>query len=68
VLAVATSDSDLRVARTRRAAAVDERLNAQREVDEIGLAYAAAQQRLRTAEASEVHAQTLLEAEEGRER
>jgi hypothetical protein len=68
VLAVATSDSDLRAARTRLAAAVDERLNAQREVDEIGLAYAAAQQRLRTAEASEAHAQTLLEAVEGRER
>lgn len=42
--------------------AADERQHAQREVDEIGLAYAAAQERLRTAEAGEKEAQSALAA------
>jgi len=65
--AVATSDGEIRAARTRLAAAVHDRLNAQREVDEVGLAYAASQQRLRTSEAVETQARAELKAAEGRD-
>jgi hypothetical protein len=63
-VAVPTSDGDILAARTRLAAAVEDRVNAQREVDEVGLAFEAAQQRLRTAEAVEAESQTQLEAVE----
>lgn len=59
------SDRELVQARRRLEAATGERQEAQREVDEIGLAYAAAQERLRTAEAAEAEAQSALDAVEG---
>ena len=58
------SAAELTQARERLMAAADERQDARREVDEIGLAYAAAQERLRTAETSEVDARSRLEAAE----
>jgi hypothetical protein len=51
-------------ARERLTAAADERQVAQREVDQIGLAYAAAQERLRTAEAAEAQAREAVKAAE----
>ena len=57
-----TSEAERGHARERLAAAVDETQDAQREVDEIGLAYAAAQARLRTAEAAEADARSALDA------
>jgi hypothetical protein len=63
-VAVPTSDGEILAARTRLAAAVEDRVASQRDVDELGLAFAAAQQRLRTAEAVEAEAQTRLEAVE----
>jgi hypothetical protein len=58
-------DAELVHARKRLAAAEEERQAAQREVDEIGLAYAAAQERLRTAETAEAEARSAVEAAEG---
>lgn len=55
-------DPSLLLARARLATAVTEREQAQREVDEIGLTYAAAQERLRTAEAAEAEARSVVEA------
>ena len=56
------SDAERLRARERLAAAEVEAQDARREVDEIGLAYAAAQQRLRTAEAAVTEASSALEA------
>jgi hypothetical protein len=58
------SDAELRQARDRFEAAATERQEAQREVDESGLAYAAAQERLRTAESAEAEARAALQAAE----
>jgi len=58
-------DPEVIAARQRLAEAVDEREGAQREVDEIGPAYAAAQERLRTAQSAVAEAQTALNAREG---
>ncbi len=55
------SEAELLRARERLAAAVDERQGAQREVDEIGLAYAAAQERLRIAEGAEADARSAVD-------
>ena len=60
-----TLDPEVVAARQRLAAVVDERQDAQREVDEIGLAYVVAQERLRTAEGAVAEAQTALDAAEG---
>ncbi|MBI4899892.1 MAG: hypothetical protein HY829_05380 [Actinobacteria bacterium] len=49
-------------ARARLADAAEERRDAEREVEELGLAYATAQERLRTAEAAETKAQSALES------
>ena len=65
VVAVPKPDPEVIAARQRLAEAVDEREGAQREVDEIGLAYAAAQERLRTAQSAVAEAQTALNAREG---
>jgi len=58
-------DPEVIAARQRLAEAVDEREGAQREVDEIGPAYAAAQERLRTVQSAVAEAQTALNAREG---
>jgi hypothetical protein len=58
-------DLELVAARQRLAEAIDEREGAQREVDEIALAYAAAQERLRTAQSAVAEARTALDAREG---
>jgi hypothetical protein len=58
-------DPELIAARQRLAEAADEREGAQREVDEIGLAYAAAQERLRAAQSAVAEAQTALDARQG---
>jgi hypothetical protein len=63
-MAKPTSDAELRQARDRFDAAATQRQEAQREVDEIGLAYAAAQERLRTAESGEAEARAALQAAE----
>lgn len=65
VVAVPKPDPEVIAARQRLAEAVDEREGAQREVDEIGLAYAAAHERLRTAQSAVAEAQTALNAREG---
>jgi hypothetical protein len=49
-------------ARARLADAAEERRDAEREVEELALAYAAAQERLRTAEAAEAKAQSALDS------
>ena len=49
-------------ARARYAQAVEERRDAEREVAELGVAYAAAQERLRSAELAEAAAESALEA------
>ena len=54
------SDPELVRARERLAAATGEQEEAQREVDELGLAYAAAQERLRAASAAEAQARSAL--------
>ncbi len=54
------SDHELVRARERLAAATGDREEAQREVDEIGRAYAAAEERLRTASAAEAQARSAL--------
>ena len=64
VVAVPKPDPEVIAARQRFAEAVDEREGAQREVDEIGLAYAAAHERLRTAQSAVAEAQTALNARE----
>lgn len=56
--------AELARARERLSAAAGERQDAQQEVDEIGLAYAAAQERLRTAEAAESEAHAAVESAE----
>jgi hypothetical protein len=53
---------ELATASKRHAAALDERAEAQREVDATGLAYAQAQERLRTAEETETAAAEALAA------
>lgn len=58
------AQAELARARQRLSAAADERQDAQREVDEIGLAYAAARERLRTAEAAESEAQAAVDSAE----
>jgi hypothetical protein len=58
-------DPELIAARQRLAEAADEREGAQCEVDEIGLAYAAAQERLRAAQSAVAEAQTALDARQG---
>jgi hypothetical protein len=58
-------DPELVAARQRLAEAIDERESAQREVDETGLAYAAAQERRRTAQSAVAEARTALDAREG---
>jgi len=65
VVAVPKPDPEVIAARQRLAEAVDEREGAQREVDEIGLAYAAAQERLRAAQSAVAEAQTALDARQG---
>ncbi len=49
-------------ARTRLGAAVDERREAEREVEALGLAYAAAQERLQAAAAAEAQAQSAVDS------
>jgi hypothetical protein len=65
VVAEPTPDPEVIAARQRLSEAVDEREGAQREVDGIGLVYAAAQERLRTAQSAVAEAQTALDAREG---
>jgi len=61
---VSKAHAELARARERLAAAADERREAQRVVDETGLAYAAAQERLRTADAAEAQAREAVESAE----
>lgn len=60
--ATPTAAREIVQAQERLSRAADERQHVQREVDEIGLAYAAAQERLGTAEAVEKEAQSALDA------